>query len=572
MVTSKLRVILSRYAGFAVLAISLFTIFLYLECATFTVTPSLPFKIAGALADSCILLPGLFLLRGRWRIVGGFVAFGVMAVVMANVCFLRNFNDLIPYTSYFNSQLGDPTVIDGAINSFRVSDLILIAAGIGPLVYYLCAVRHKATQPWPVRLRAAASAAIILIGAWAVSLAGSFRREANFQGISGISEIAEWVFPDRAVDMKTIYRNLNFTGYAARGLAAAMTDPYIKLSADKEREIASYLDGKTRHSAAVAPIADDSLKRNLIVIMVESLETRALHISSDLHPALTRLIDRPNTVYIDKCRVLTNYGRSSDAQFMVNTGLLPLRDEALVNRYALNDYPSLAKILNSHSVEIIGEDKSLWSHGLTNKSYGFDKLIDNLAPSAMNQDSIIFEASARYLESIPQPFFMFIATLSMHDPYRESKTGVSPADSIFGRFSDDRDKEYFRRLHHCDHHLGLFIEKLKALGLYDDTLIIIVGDHEIREGATSFTEGTTVPLIIVNAPDHLPLNEIDAAGFSQIDIFPTILYLMGRKGRFLGADYTGLGTNLFCKPARPDPSGLPTNRDYDISELIIRRH
>ena len=159
------------------------------------------------------------------------------------------------------------------------------------------------------------------------------------------------------------------------------------------------------------PVAADSLKRNLIIIVIESLESRALHFSSDLHPALTGLINRPGTIYIDRCRVLTDYGRSSDAHFMVNTGLLPLRREALVNRYATKDYPSLAKILGGQSIEIIGEDKSLWSHGLTSRSYGFDRLIDNLAPAAMNQDSIIFEASARALKSIRQPFFMFITTL-----------------------------------------------------------------------------------------------------------------------------------------------------------------
>ena len=479
-----------------------------------------------------------------------------MAVVLANVLYLRCFNDLIPSTAYFHSQITDPTVLNGAFDAFRPSDLILIAAGIMPLAYYIIKGQSK-SHPAKYQPKMAFATLIMLIGAWSISLFGTYRRQAIYNGDISFKEISGLIFSKDFVDWKTPYRNLNFTGYLSFCISDSFSPSYIKLSECQKENISHYLSSKSQQTS-LPLLASDSIPENLIIIVVESLESQIMDSYPHIYPNISNLIAEPGTVYVKQCKIQAGYGRSSDAQFIINTGLLPLRSEAFVNRYSMNDYPSLAKALKAQSIEIIGEDKSLWSHAQTSQSYGFDKLIDNICPNTCDQDSLIFAEASRQASMLTRPFFMFISTLSMHDPYTESRVS-----SNIEKITDDpRDQEYFRRLNHFDTQLGGFLATLKSLDLYDNTLIVIVGDHEIREWTTSISDGKYVPLIILNSP----VADYRHENVSQTDIFPTILYLMGKEYTFCNSQYTGLGTNIFYKS-----SFKPTdNDDYTISEQIIR--
>lgn len=545
------------YRNYAVLSAALFVIFFYLELTTAGTSVSLMFKISGAIADSSVFFVLLSLLRGRWRIIAPMTVFILMVIVLANVLYFRCFNDIIPSTAYFNSRLNDPTIVEGAGFAFRFADLILVSAGLLPLGYYLWKGKKEIlcgkSKTAVIRV-----GIVMLIAGWSISVAGTYRRNAIYNGRFSFGEINERIFSKNINDWKTIYRNLNFSGYVVYCLNDILRSPFKTLTIDQEQMICDYFEKKTGQ-ALLPELPPDSLRTNLIIIVVESLESSSLKADPDIYPTLAGLVNDQNTVYVDCCRVQADYGRSSDAHFIINTGLLPLRHEALVNRYALNDYPSLAKSLNCRSLELIGEDRSLWSHGLTTRSYGFDTLIDNVAPDGCDRDSIILENAAQQIGGLPQPFFAFITTISMHDPY----TTHTVSSDLSGRFEDDRDREYFERLNHFDTALGQFIATLKDLELFDRTLIVIVGDHEIRGGTTSLPPDDSVPLIILNSP----VKDRRTEGISQIDIFPTVLYLMGVSYNFMGAQYTGVGTNIFYK----DHVAGTTDCDYDISELIIRR-
>ncbi len=548
------------FRSYVILALSLFVIFFYLENVTFKETPSFIFRFISSVADASLFFTLLSLLRGKWRILRGIIVLLLTLIVFSNVIFLRTFGDLIPSTAYFNSDLGDPTVINGAIDACHVPDVILVIAGLTPLVYYLVAGRkgdvsrktHRGIIKWSI---------IIMTVSWAVSVAGTYRRLSIYTGNTGLKTLTTDLLSDEKTKWKTPYGKLNFTGYMLTCVVDMCKSPYVRISSEQQKEVAAYISEKTNENKSGTPAFDD-VKTNLILIVVESLETQSLHVSPEIYPVLDDLISMPSTVHVDSCRVLVSFGRSSDAQFIINTGLLPLRTEALVNKFAFKPYPSLAKALGKHSVELIGEDKSLWSHSLTTKSYGFESLIDNIAPGCNDQDSLIFRAASRELKNIKSPFFMFISTISMHDPYVDNKVSNRLPDNVAGLFQNAKDKEYFSRLNHFDTQLGLFLDQLDELGLYDSTLIVIVGDHEIRDGATSMPRGSTVPLLIVNAPS-LPYRKRNV---TQADIFPTLLYLMGKDSELMNVAYTGLGSNIF----NLEGSGLPEDKDYEISEMIIR--
>lgn len=543
---------LSRFGVFNLISwISLFVIFLYLEYSAFPIGLSLPSKIICAGADSSLFFFVISFFKGRWRWAGGVVIFLLAVIVFANVIYLRTFHDLIPPSAYFNSQLSDPTVINGTRQAFRSSDLILIIAGLAPLIF--CFSRSESPRDY----LATKVAAVVTIMAWTCSLLASYRRDSNHSGAASIKSVINNILLDELLDWKSTYLTLNFPGYVGTCLIDLCRPRYINLSEGDIRDIGRYLAKKADPNG----LTKDSLPKNLILILVESLESEVLKVSENVHPTLSRLIADSTSVFTYNCKVDAGYGRSSDAQFILNTGLLPLRQSALVTRFASNDYPSLVKSITSDvgsSVELIGEDRELWNHSVTTRSYGYQDMISNIAPETMNQDSLIFAASARRLDTLREPYCMLITSLSMHDPYTSHIVS-----SEIKCMTDERDNEYMSRLNHFDRALNGFLEVLKEKGMYYNTLIVITGDHEILRGATTFdSPDFYVPLLILNSRQK----GIRSSEISQIDIFPTILYLMGKKARYLDQPYTGLGTNIFS----PESEKSITDKDYEVSEKIIR--
>ena len=95
-----------------------------------------------------------------------------------------------------------------------------------------------------------------------------------------------------------------------------------------------------------------------------------------------------------------------------------------------------------------------------------------------------------------------------------------------------------------DRSIERFIEALREAGLYDESIVVIVGDHDSTitrnryEGRAKRTlEDRYIPLFVLNAPLKTETGKVIA----QSDIYPSLLDLMG------AADYPfhGLGESVF---------------------------
>ncbi|MDP8952075.1 MAG: sulfatase-like hydrolase/transferase, partial [Actinomycetota bacterium] len=104
-------------------------------------------------------------------------------------------------------------------------------------------------------------------------------------------------------------------------------------------------------------------------------------------------------------------------------------------------------------------------------------------------------------------------------------------------FSEDEDLD---RYHNCLRMLDFFLQNLfdqyKELGLYEDTVFVLFGDHgegfkehgRDMHGDTIWDEGLKVPLII-HDPQRFQDGERATGLSSQIDILPTVLDLLGYR-------------------------------------------
>jgi arylsulfatase A-like enzyme len=93
--------------------------------------------------------------------------------------------------------------------------------------------------------------------------------------------------------------------------------------------------------------------------------------------------------------------------------------------------------------------------------------------------------------------------------------------------------QYDGGINYIDFHIGKLISRLKELGLYDNTLIIITSDHGeafgernlMEHGVSVYQDQIYVPLII-KYPNHTDGSVINDL-VSSIDIMPTILDVTG---------------------------------------------
>lgn len=480
----------------------------------------------------------------------------ITLLLLCNLIYFRNFNDLIPPSSYINSSAFNPLVINGFKNSIQLSDLIFIVSVVPFICFSFVHKEYKLSYFANICKR---RILLIFFISIIVVIGGSFRRQYIYNQTKDFGEILKSVYPEYSINWKKYYNNSGFWGYLSTIIGKGFSYGH-KITKEEKVWIQEYLE--SRLSGHLSLNVDREKINNLVIIVVESLQSNVLITEKNTNAisTLESLMHDSATCYIDKCGIQAGVGRSSDAQFIINTGLLPLRSEPLVNNYAHVDYPSLCKASGFNSIEIIGENKSVWSHSATNKAYGFSSLVSGIAENTLDQDSIIFDRAFAEFRQLKSPRFAFITTLSMHDPYNDPKVTSSH------KYEESRKErnEYIARLNHFDKSLKRFLDRLKTSGDYDNTLIIIVGDHEIRQGEIDdYSPDKYVPLFIINSPQR----NLRSENVKQLDIFPTIIDLLQLEYKYMGMNYKGLGSSLISMEYMSDNELEEAHR---VSELIIK--
>ena len=156
------------------------------------------------------------------------------------------------------------------------------------------------------------------------------------------------------------------------------------------------------------------------------------------------------------------------------------------------------------------------------------------------EDAIMLPYSREWLEEHgEEPFFATYLTLTPHHDY------LAP-EQRYGRHhfvDDDELNRYKNTLYYVDQFTRELMEQYQELGLYDDTLFVIMGDHGEAFGEHGRTqhdnviweEGLHVPLIIYD-PTR-PEAERVRYPVSQIDVAPTVFEWMGYDVE--GTEYPG---------------------------------
>lgn len=288
--------------------------------------------------------------------------------------------------------------------------------------------------------------------------------------------------------------------------------------------------------------------KNVLLIQTESLNDFVIgaeYNGQELTPNLNALLEE-DTLYFNHFYSTTGVGNTSDAEFSALNSLYPNDERECYRLYVDNTFQGLPWILRREgygAYAFHGYIKTFWNRDEAYKTQGFQHYysqeeLDMTEVSGYGlTDKELFRQSVDILKKKEQPFFGFMITLTNHIPYEldESLATLTLKESDKGTTFGG----YLQTVHYTDEAFGALITYLKEAGLYENTMIIIYGDHqgmnmetpsvkskmsEFLEKEYNYDEMLNVPLII-HVPGLGESKTIDTVG-GQVDILPTIANLM----------------------------------------------
>jgi arylsulfatase A-like enzyme/Tfp pilus assembly protein PilF len=271
------------------------------------------------------------------------------------------------------------------------------------------------------------------------------------------------------------------------------------------------------------------------VVLISISTCRADHLSCyGFNQPITPNIDGITVEGVLFENVISPVPMTLPAHISMLTGTTPLSHGIHDNMKSVltNDQLTLAEIFKNHGF-LTGGIVSAFSLGAKfGIAQGFDFYQDDFgktrekASSRERPGDESTQLATNWLqEHKDERFFLF---LHYNDPHHE----YQPPEPYATRFIDD---SYSGEIAFVDHCIGIVTTKLKELGIYDSTLLIITGDHgemlgEHGEKEHSFfiyESAVKVPLIVKlpGSGSKEPVRVKESVGL--IDVVPTICELLG---------------------------------------------
>lgn len=341
--------------------------------------------------------------------------------------------------------------------------------------------------------------------------------------------------------------------------------------------------------------------KNLVIILEESLG--AQFVSSLGGLPLTPEIDKLNNEGWAFKNLFATGTRSVRGIEAVITGFTPTPARAVVKLdKSQHNFFTIASLLKAHNYTtqfIYGGE----SHFDNMKSFflgnGFTDIVDfdeiqnpQFIASWGASDGDLFNQANIELNKLHQsnsPFFSFIFTSSNHDPFEIPEGIVSPINYTETQLAKYNAKELSRHkaIQYADFALGEFISKAKTQDYWQDTVFLIVADHDARASGKNLVpvKNFHIPGVILNSGK---MNTFDERITSNIDLAPTLLSLIGIENTspMLGHDlnnpkaagrammqyannfaYMKGNEVTILQPQKP-----PMNYTYDLNTKVLNIH
>lgn len=327
-------------------------------------------------------------------------------------------------------------------------------------------------------------------------------------------------------------------------------------------------------------------KRNLIMIYLESMENSYSDMESENILSNLTLLAEENINFSDNagvggfdeafgCKWTMGALLGSSAAIPYNiplggnameyfTEFLPGLDTTIGEILYENGYKNV--FMCGSDITFAGRDSYFLQHGNYELSDYFSAIEEGYIEEDYkvwwgHEDEILFERAKDKILRLAendQPFNFTMLTVDTHfeDGY------------VCGLCGEHYDLQYSNVIKCADNMVYDFVEWAKQQDFYENTNIVIVGDHSTmdKDYFKGYSENRTIYNCFINAVETENVNMKNRT-FTTVDIFPTVLGSMGVE--FEG-NRLGLGTNLFSdKMTIPEEIGLEVFKEESAKKSEI---
>lgn len=302
----------------------------------------------------------------------------------------------------------------------------------------------------------------------------------------------------------------------------------------------------------IRPVVSGVIKNpiNIAIIIMES--TRERSVSPYADNQVTPYFEQLAGSSLLMKNAYSTSPHTSRAIFSILCGRFPKAGAAIAETLENGiPQPCLPDLLNQQGYDTVfmqSATQDFERRALLTKNMGFEDFfplerLDTKGYEKSNyfgyEDNIMLPASQQWLESRENTFLATYLTVTPHFYYNPiSRYGWKQYDA------DDQYNAYLNTLHYQDNFIKNLVQQYKNLGLYADTLFVILGDHGegFREhklfghGNIIYEEGVKIPFIL-HMGDQLS-GHIDSR-VSLLDVVPTVLGQLDYEGEsnwFAGRD------------------------------------
>ena len=487
--------------------------------------------------------------KAFWFIfIGGFL---LTFLLYANVVYFRFFSDFLTFSTL--NQAGNVESMGGAVSaSFKWYDFVYFI----DTIIYLAILIFK--RNW-LDNRAFSKKFVPVVMATSVAL--------FFLNLA----FAETDRPElltRTFDHKYLVKYLgpyNFTVYD--GVKTIENNQQKALASEDDlTKVLNYT--KQKRTEPNPEYYGAAKKRNIIKIHLESFQTFLINKKvngKEVTPFLNKLSSgNQDFTYFPNFFHQTGQGKTSDSEFTMDNSLYGLPQGSAYSLKGDNTYQSLPAILDQKqgytSNVMHGDYKTFWNRDQVYKHFGIDNFYDATYYD-MSDDNIVnlglkdkpfFKASADYQSKMKKPFYSHLITLTNHYPFTLDEEDASIDKPNTGDSTVDG---YIQTAHYLDQALEEYITDLKKKGLYDNSVIMIYGDHY----GISENHNNAMEKLLGEKITPAKFTDLNRTGFwlkvpgksggvnkeyaGQMDVMPTLLHLVGIDSK----NYLMFGSDMFSK-------------------------
>ncbi len=305
--------------------------------------------------------------------------------------------------------------------------------------------------------------------------------------------------------------------------------------------------------------------KNIILLQLESIQEFVVDAKingKEITPNLNKFL-KENIEFTNMH--MQSYSTTADSEHTAMTSTFPLENGMAFAKYFANDYDDIFKMYHQNNYftsYMHGNYPYFWNRGnvygrldidKTEFKEDFEDISENINGDL--SDELLYDQAIEKLKGYGKPFFAEIVTASSHTPYvLDGLKDRSKVSIDVGKYKDTYFGNYLEAVNYADYAFGLFVNGLKEAGLYDDTVILVYGDHN---GLTMYdnelldflkTENPNINDINIKLNYTRVLCGLKIPGIDHVEIFkminkldvkPTLCYLSGIE------DGISLGTNMF---------------------------